>query len=52
MTTQGFDRNNFAETEESLALIAKLGPDILLVEGQFFISSFLLTPTDSIRRYK
>ncbi|KAK4694292.1 hypothetical protein P7C70_g8761, partial [Phenoliferia sp. Uapishka_3] len=29
----GFDRNNFAETEDSLSLLAKLGPDILLVEG-------------------
>lgn len=31
---QGFDRNNFAETEASLALLAKLGPDALLVEGK------------------
>lgn len=30
---QGFDRNNFAETEDSLKLLAKLGPDVLLVEG-------------------
>ncbi|GJN93126.1 hypothetical protein Rhopal_006171-T1 [Rhodotorula paludigena] len=29
----GFDRNNFAETEESLALLQKLGPDVMLVEG-------------------
>ncbi|BGP42893.1 hypothetical protein JCM10449v2_006907 [Rhodotorula kratochvilovae] len=29
----GFDRNNFAETEESLALLKKLGPDVMLVEG-------------------
>lgn len=29
----GFDRNNFAETEESLRLLAKLGPDVALVEG-------------------
>ncbi|TNY23877.1 Anp1-domain-containing protein [Rhodotorula diobovata] len=29
----GFDRNNFAETEESLALLDKLGPDVMLVEG-------------------
>lgn len=32
--TQGFDRNNFAETEESLALLDKLGPDVMLVEGE------------------
>ena len=31
--SQGFDRNNFAETEDSLKLLSKLGPDILLVEG-------------------
>ncbi|GAA5965568.1 hypothetical protein JCM8115_001578 [Rhodotorula mucilaginosa] len=29
----GFDRNNFAETEESLKLLKKLGPDVMLVEG-------------------
>ncbi|GAA5863146.1 hypothetical protein JCM3774_001436 [Rhodotorula dairenensis] len=29
----GFDRNNFAETEESLRLLKKLGPDVMLVEG-------------------
>ncbi|GAA5984571.1 hypothetical protein JCM10908_003405 [Rhodotorula pacifica] len=29
----GFDRNNFAETEESLQLLKKLGPDVMLVEG-------------------
>ncbi|KAM0750469.1 hypothetical protein T439DRAFT_314858 [Meredithblackwellia eburnea MCA 4105] len=29
----GFDRNNFAETEASLELLRKLGPDVLLVEG-------------------
>lgn len=34
-STQGFDRNNFAETEESLALLKQIGPDILLVEGTF-----------------
>lgn len=30
---QGFDRNNFAETEASLALLKKIGPDVMLVEG-------------------
>mgnify|MGYP002477571908 CR=1 FL=1 len=30
---QGFDRNNFAETEESLTLLDQLGPDVMLVEG-------------------
>ena len=39
---QGFDRNNFAETEVSLALLKELGPDILLVEGQSFVSSSLM----------
>ncbi|CEQ40946.1 SPOSA6832_02614, partial [Sporobolomyces salmonicolor] len=29
----GFDRNNFAETEKSLELLHKIGPDIMLVEG-------------------
>ncbi|KAK4057445.1 hypothetical protein OIO90_001514 [Microbotryomycetes sp. JL221] len=29
----GFDRNNFAETEESLELLSKIGPDVMLVEG-------------------
>jgi hypothetical protein len=35
LDSQGFDRNNFAETEESLKLLKKLGPDVMLVEGQY-----------------
>lgn len=40
---QGFDRNNFAETEESLALLQKLGPDVMLVEGARYCFLALLT---------
>ncbi|BGO94946.1 hypothetical protein NBRC10512_000625 [Rhodotorula toruloides] len=29
----GFDRNNFAETEASLDLLEKIGPNVMLVEG-------------------
>lgn len=51
---QGFDRNNFAETEESLALLKRLGPDVMLVEGKspspgivFFLSD--LTHREIVR---
>lgn len=43
----GFDRNNFAETEESLALIKRLGPDVMLVEGT---SPPALLPADQIAK--
>ena len=38
LDSQGFDRNNFAETEESLKLLKKIGPDVMLVEGKHLVS--------------